>query len=539
MKARRIIRIVYIVLALAFLVEIPLMNSTVLAQELSSENVHVDETETNMQLEEENSLPEVEEVESSQGTEESEIKNDGVDVIDVRIKNSDYSKKTVELEWDSVDSASEYVVFCKKNGMWMEIIRSNETMATIPIDTYGQKNKFKVCSYQMDGQMDGESSVINVLIPAKLKKLYTTASSKTKVILGWEEAKGANAYQIYQKQSGGKYSLLKTIKKTKTNLVVDYNVGYQFKVVPIFESSVGIVVGSPEKISFKNKEYVSIDHQKYTYSEMCEDIQSLCKTYSEYVSFETIGESEKGRKIYDVILGNPKADNTVLVISAIHGREYITTAVCMKQLEYYLMNYNKTVDGKKISEVFSNCNVHYVMMANPDGVIISQTSAASWKGNANGVNLNLNFPYDFKKEGKKKDNSYSGKKAASESETKAIIKLTKKLNKTQNLAVVNYHAMGRIVFGDYNGRDASLRSDISKMYRIARDTTGYASSSGYGGKSNGNYRSYLIYDLGIPSITLEIASVSCPVPRYQYATEFNRNKLVILREASWLSRKKE
>ena len=517
-KEKRNLKFLCIVLALVLFVEAPYAVSTAYAQEDESVNQEPDE------------------IISSEETVET---NENAKEIAVKIKSSNYSKKTVELEWDSVDSAFEYVVFREKDGGWIECIHSNETVATINIDTYGQKNKIKVCSYQMDGELNGESSVINILIPAKIKNLYTTAYSKTKAILSWEKAKGANAYRIYKKKSGGKYSLLKTIKKTKMTIGVDYNTGYQFKVVPIFKSSEGIVEGSPGKVSFKNKEYVSIAHQKYTYSEMCQDIKSLCKTYSGYVSFETIGESEKGRKIYDVILGNPEADNTVLVISAIHGREYITTAVCMKQLEYYLMNYNKTVDGKKISDVFSNCNVHYVMMANPDGVTISQTSVALWKGNANGVNLNLNFPYNFKRGGKKKDNSYTGKKAASESETKAIIKLTKKLNKTQKLAVINYHAMGRIVFGDYNGKDSSLRSDINKMYRIARNTTGYASSSGYGGKSNGNYRSYLIYDLGVPSITLEIGSISCPVPRYQYATEFKRNKLVLLREASWLSNKKK
>lgn len=270
---------------------------------------------------------------------------------------------------------------------------------------------------------------------------------------------------------------------------------------------------------------------------MCGDIKSLCKKYSEYVSYETIGSSEEGREIYDVILGNKDADKSILVVSTLHAREYIATVICMKQLEYYLLNYNKTVDGQKLSDVFSKCNVHYVMMANPDGVVISQTKKARWKGNANGVNLNRNFPYAFKRDGSRKDGSYSGKKAASESETQAIISLTEKLNKTQTLAVVNYHAMGQIIFGDYEGKNQTLRSDISRMYKIAKDTTGYSSAAGYGGTSNGNYREYLIQKTKIPNITIEVGSVSCPVPEYQYATAFQRNKLLILREAVWLGEK--
>ncbi len=116
--------------------------------------------------------------------------------------------------------------------------------------------------------------------------------------------------------------------------------------------------------------------------------------------------------------------------------------------------------------------------------------------------------------------------------------LTKKLNNTQTLAVVNYHAMGQIVFGDYGGKNKKLGSDITDMYRIARSTTGYSSAAGYGGTSNGNYREYLMYKVKVPSITIEVAGISCPVPKYQYASAFNRNKLVVLREAVWLKKNK-
>lgn len=458
--------------------------------------------------------------------------------IPVRITDSDAEEKNVTLEWDSVNNAAEYAVFYRKKETWEEINRTQETTGAVSLTGYGTENSFKICAYDSEQKLTGESAEIKVLIPAKVKNLKTTAYSRTKVKLYWEAAKGADTYEIYEKQDGKKYRLVKTVKKTDARLDVKDKESYQFKVVPLFKGTLGTIAGNAGETSFKNKEFVSMDHQKYTYKEMCGDIQSLCKKYSEYVSYETIGYSEEGREIYDVILGNKEADKTILVVSTLHAREYIATVVCMKQLEYYLLNYNKTVDGKKLSDVFDSCNVHYVMMANPDGVTISQTKKARWKANANGVNLNRNFPYAFKKEGRKKDGSYTGKKSASESETQAIVSLTKKLNKTQTLAVVNYHAMGQIVFGDYGGKNKKLRSDITDMYKIARSTTGYSSAAGYGGTSNGNYREYLIYKVKVPSITIEVASISCPVPKYQYASAFNRNKLVVLREAVWLKKKK-
>ena len=458
--------------------------------------------------------------------------------ISVQLTDSDAEEKTVTLEWDNINSASEYAIFFWKNKAWTEINRTQETAETISLTGYGTTNTFKICAYDSGQNQTGESEKIKLLIPAKVKNLKTTAYSRTKVKLFWDAAKGADSYKIYEKQDGTKYKLAKTVKKTEVRLDVQDNESYQFKVIPVFKSTLGAISGNAEKVSYVNNEFVSIDHQKYTYEEMCGDIESLCKKYSEYVSYETIGYSEEGREIYDVTLGNKEADKTILVVSTLHAREYIATVVCMKQLEYYLLNYNKTVDGTKLSDIFAKCNVHYVMMANPDGVIISQTKKSLWKGNANGINLNRNFPYAFKKEGSKKDGSYSGSKAASESETQAVISLTQKLNKTQTLAVVNYHAMGQIVFGDYDGKNKSLQTDISDMYKIARSTTGYSSAASYGGTSNGNYREYLLYKLKVPSITIEIGSVPCPVPKYQYASAFDRNKLIVLREAVWLEKKK-
>lgn len=46
-----------------------------------------------------------------------------------------------------------------------------------------------------------------------------------------------------------------------------------------------------------------------------------------------------GSAIYEVILGNPQAQNHIIVQTAMHGREYITMLVAMRQLEYYASNW--------------------------------------------------------------------------------------------------------------------------------------------------------------------------------------------------------
>ena len=37
------------------------------------------------------------------------------------------------------------------------------------------------------------------------------------------------------------------------------------------------------------------------------------------------------------------------------------------QMEYYLQNYNKEIDGKKEKDILEKIAIHYIPMANPDG----------------------------------------------------------------------------------------------------------------------------------------------------------------------------
>lgn len=369
---------------------------------------------------------------------------------------------------------------------------------------------------------------------AAVSGLKTTGISSSKVSLTWSSSKKATSYRVYRKISGGKYKLVKTVKKTSARIEVKKGKKYRFKVVAVRKNKGKTEVSKGTAVAYNNKELVSLSHQKYSYHEMEEDIRGLAEKYHDYVSFRSVGKSEEGREIYDVVLGNPDANKAVLVVSAIHAREYVTTVILMKQLEYYLINYNKKIDGVKPADVFSECCIHYVMMANPDGVMISQGANPLWKGNANGINLNRNFPYNFVVEGSKKNNDYSGKKAASEKETMAIMKISQELSSAYELAVVNYHAMGNIVFGSYSGNDSRIKKMTSDMYSIARKTTGYADAASYNGSSHGNYRPYLTDVLKVPSITLEVGSSPCPLPQKTYESIYKKNRLVILREAQML-----
>lgn len=505
--------------------------------------VFAQENETSEQIIEESETEITETEESETGTTES-------DVITLSLKQEkyDYGTRKIEVSWEAVSSGNlveeqlngesvYYVVSLYKDEQWCIVTETENPKASFKLPTYGEQYVYKVEAFKkMQGEesenmesqeavLIGASEKFKLCFPKKMSTIVTTGVSSKKVKLSWEEVKGANKYQVSQKSASGKWKDVKVISGTSAKLDVKNGKKYTYKVVPIYKKD-GWMIGAKEKtVTYDNNVFVATDHQKYTYKEMESDIRSLSKKYGEYISYESIGESEQGRKIYDVILGNPKAKSTILVVSTLHSREYVATVTLMKQLEYYLQNYNKKIDGVVPSQVFEKCCVHYVMMANPDGVTICQNGDLRRKTNANGVNLNCDFPYKS-----------SMKLSERQKETQAIISLTKKLNKKKKLYVVNYHAMGQIVFGDYSGKNAKVKKSTKDMYQIAREATGYADAGGYdNGSGKGNYREYLIYTLGIPSITIEVGDIWCPVPQSRYASVIRKNKYVILREADYVA----
>ena len=155
-----------------------------------------------------------------------------------------------------------------------------------------------------------------------------------------------------------------------------------------------------------------------------------------------------------------------------------------------------------------------------------------------GVDLNRNSNSHFKANhgGKRGSEGFSGTSAASEPETKAIAGLLKQLKNNKTLkGVVNYHAMGSIVFG--SGGSGKVKKETQKMYRLARKITGYASGDSYGsssGPSVGSMRDYVMEKIKSPCITLEIGVAGCPLPISQFSSIWRKNESLVFREAKLL-----
>lgn len=367
-----------------------------------------------------------------------------------------------------------------------------------------------------------------VPIPSKITGLRTTSQTQTKVKIEWNACENA-AYTIYRKQGSGAYHELATAEKPSyTDKKIKEGKNYHYKIVAYNTLN---QEGEAATIAFSNAAIVKIASQKYTYAQMKQQMKMLKNKYSDYCEMTEIGSSVKGHSLYDFTIGSPDADSSVLVVGTLHARECICAAVLMQEIEYYLSNYNCMIGGMKPADVLENTQIHYVVMANPDGVEISQKSYARWKSNARGVDLNRNFPTKkFVSGGTKGAEGYSGKKALSEPESRAIAALTVKLKTKQKLqGVINYHAMGRIIYGSCSSK--KIAKDTKTMYQIAKRETNYiaALESSKTKSPGGQYREYVMYLLGIPSITIEVGKTWAPCSYYEYKTEFLKNKNVVLK----------
>lgn len=304
--------------------------------------------------------------------------------------------------------------------------------------------------------------------------------------------------------------------------------------------------------------------EKYSYDQMVSDIQQLQARYGEKIHVNVIGQSHDGRDIYEVIVGNINAPKHILLQGAIHAREYMTPLLMMKQAETALFHYDTgQYDGMMLRDMLQQTALHFIPMSNPDGVALSQFGLDGlrsdflkqtvlscyardtaegrtalpieqylplWKSNAMGVDLNHNFPADW--DGiitSAAANSFAGYKGASplsEPESQALASMADKYSWT---TTVSYHSMGNIIYWDTQiskVKDASM----SLAQRIS-GVTGYRMDESDG---KGGYKDWMqSKDSPVPGITIEVGSVSCPLPVSQYDEVWKQNRAVWAEALKW------
>ena len=220
----------------------------------------------------------------------------------------------------------------------------------------------------------------------------------------------------------------------------------------------------------KIKRNVDIDlSRRYRYSELVQIQKDLAAKY-EGVYLYKIGNSVKNRDIYalDVDLSDcaPEEKHTILLTGQVHARETAGPAYILKEL----IDFVKAYYAGDARTVAAAKNIRFVAVAcvNPDGHDgigfdednWTYSGGTLWKANANGSDINRNFPglsWMMTAKGVKKtkytSNSpkkifYPGPYAGSEPETQAMMKFYQYFIGVEHAEMlIDYHQQGRVSYG--------------------------------------------------------------------------------------------
>lgn len=150
-----------------------------------------------------------------------------------------------------------------------------------------------------------------------------------------------------------------------------------------------------------------------------------------------IGRSVQGRPIVATERGTP-GGTVVLVIGVIHGDEDAGIAI---------------VDDLREMDAPAGIDLWLIEAINPDGV------ANNVRGNANGVDLNRNFPHDWQPLSEPGDWQYGGSGPASEPETQVVVDFVSTINPA--LTVWYHQDLFRISPGQ--GLDGLIRARYAEL----------------------------------------------------------------------------
>ena len=256
--------------------------------------------------------------------------------------------------------------------------------------------------------------------------------------------------------------------------------------------------------------------------------QELKELFNMGAKVTCVGRSVLGRKVYAVEIGTGPC---VLLQYGIHAREHVTTTLAV-------LHAKMLIEQKPTG-------ISYVLipMANPDGTELAlfgtrtcgkfaawldnsfeKESFPLWKANVRGVDLNNNFDAKFGCHSCASvpgPHGFCGPYPESEPETKNLVRLAKRISPCLS---ISFHTKGEVVSFDFFQSHRNRIRD-KKIAQLFAQDFGYAIKSTQE-VSSGGFKDWCVATLGIPSLTVELASdtLSHPIPSEYAKVLFEKTK---------------
>ncbi len=300
---------------------------------------------------------------------------------------------------------------------------------------------------------------------------------------------------------------------------------------------------------------VDTSRQIYSYDSMCEDLMELKENYGKHMQLNVLGTTKDNRNIFEVVVGNPKAKLQMTLVGTLCGTEYMTSLVCMKQLEYYLCFYETgNYRGLRYQDLFDRVAIRVIPMLNPDGATISQEylskinhkkmqdNLRKWferdqtnggtslnldnylmffEANGNGVDLRKNFEWHFEEVESVSDKSskgFKGEAPATEPEVKAMLHSLKQSK--QNLLVV-YHTSGAKIAWNFGQEETVLKAGKSYGEKLSAFMNYEPVEENLGTAAYGSLAGYASNVLGVPSLQITLGTGAAPLSLNEFNSIWN------------------
>ncbi|MBT2641701.1 S-layer homology domain-containing protein [Bacillus sp. ISL-41] len=302
-----------------------------------------------------------------------------------------------------------------------------------------------------------------------------------------------------------------------------------------------------------NTEAAVWDDGVYSYEDVSNEIKRLKGTHPDLVDYHSLGRTTYQREVWAVKLG--KGKRTVFLNGSHHAREWITTQLIMKMIEEYANAYQKNLLVGKYNarDILDEYTIWFVPMVNPDGVTLQQRGLAAfpkevhskliamnegsrdftrWKANANGVDLNRQYPANWENPSETSKPSWAGYKGQKPFQEKEVQYIRDFTNKIKPDIATAYHTSGEMIYWYFYNKE-KLRD--YKLVKELSNITGYRIIGTDVKPSGRGYTDWFIKEFNKPGFTPELSPYvgNRHVPQSNFPKIWDRNKTVGL----WMAAK--
>lgn len=258
---------------------------------------------------------------------------------------------------------------------------------------------------------------------------------------------------------------------------------------------------------------------------------SLMQDFCPFLKSEILGWTAGGREIETFKLG--VGERKVLLTAAHHANESITALLLWRFLEDYCRGLmaDGRVYGLRCTELYEKSTLYAVPLINPDGADLVAGEAApdewerawkltqsqpevpfpsGWKGNGQGVDLNLNYPARWETAAEQKmqrpgPRDYPGAEPLNQAETEALADYTRRICPDVMAA---WHTQGREIYAA--DPDGTFRD--RELAQLMAAASGYALCDPPPESSNAGFRDWFLQEFFGAGFTVEAGFGANPLP---------------------------